>query len=60
MVQDSETKAVNEVFGTQGSEEVIVGLLGCNAMWTCRQLLLFWRNAGIHLYKSTQHYNPED
>jgi hypothetical protein len=29
-------KIALEIFGSHGGKDVDVGLLGCNAVWTCR------------------------
>jgi hypothetical protein len=44
---------VSETSGSHSSEDIHVGLLGCNIMWTCRHKPMFWRNilspfSGLH------------
>jgi hypothetical protein len=63
----------NKSRGSHDGENVDVGLLGCNAMRTCRQKPAFRGNHAflkmeaicssktlVLTYKFTQHYNPED
>jgi hypothetical protein len=33
-----------EIWSFHGSEDVYVGLLGCNTVWTCRLIPVFWRS----------------
>jgi hypothetical protein len=34
----------HEILGYHGREDVDVDLLGCDAVWTCRQIPAFWGN----------------
>jgi hypothetical protein len=52
------TRKKYEISGSHSGEDVNVGLLGCNTMWTCRQIPTFWRN--ILPQSSALCYNPED
>jgi hypothetical protein len=57
-----------EIWGSHGSEDVDVGLLVCNVVWTCRLIPAFRRNIlppsplpkMVSTYKSTRRYNPEN
>jgi hypothetical protein len=65
------TGAMHEISGSHGSEDVIVGLLGCNTMWTRTKRKMLCPFSGLKMgtacfsemlsfYKSTWHHNSED
>jgi hypothetical protein len=47
-------RAFEEIWGSHGGEDVNVGLLGCNAVWTCKHTPTFRR------YITVSTFSPEE
>jgi hypothetical protein len=57
---------VIDIWGYHDDDDVHIGLLGCNTVWTCRQIPTFRRNIPsphsglVTAWKSTLRYDQED